>query len=83
MVIHLGERVQFLQQFFLALVELRWNLDPHFNVEIALAAPIHDWHAFVADAERCVRLRPLRNLQGVLAFHGRHSDLRPHRSLRN
>ena len=83
LIIHLRERVQLLQQFFLALVQLGRDLDSHFDVEIALPASVHDRHAFVADAERGVRLRALWNLQRVLAFHGGHADLRPHRSLRN
>ena len=83
LVVHLGERVQLLQQFFLAFVQLCGNLHSHFDVEIALASPIHDRHTFVADAERGIRLRALWNLQRVLAVHGRHADLRSHCSLRN
>ena len=83
LIIHLRERVQLLQQFFLALVQLGGNLHSHFDVEIPLPAPVHYRHAFVAEAEGGVRLRAFGNLQGVLAFHGGHADLRAHRSLRN
>jgi len=83
LIIHLGERVQFLQQFLLAFVQLGWNLDSHFNVKIALPASVHYRHPFVANAECGVRLRAFGNLQSVLAFHGGYSDLSSHRSLGN
>src|SRR5579859_6784696 len=40
LVVDLRQGVEFLQQFFLALVELSRNQHPYFDIEIALAVPI-------------------------------------------
>src|SRR5215469_8554320 len=83
LVVHGREDIQFLQQFFLTLVQLGWNLHTNFDVEIALAVSIENRHALVANAEGCAGLCPLGNLEAVLAFHRRNADFCAHRRLRH
>ena len=63
---------------FWRLFSLVGNLHANLDVQIALAMPVQHRHAFVADAEGRAGLRTIGNLQRVLAFHGRHANLRAH-----
>src|SRR6516164_5678678 len=71
LVVDFGKSIEFLQKFFLALVQLPGNLHAHFDVEIAFSMSVQDRHTLVADAERRVRLRALGYFQVVLAVHCR------------
>ena len=70
-----------MQQLALALVQLVWGLDPHFDEQVALAVTVQDGHAFAADSHRRARLRAFGNLQRVFAFQRRHLNLSAQRGL--
>ena len=51
LIFNTGDLVEFLQELFLSLVELRRCLYPNFHEKIALAVAVQDGHTLVAYAE--------------------------------
>ena len=64
-------------------VQFARHLHPYFDIKIAFAVPVENWHALIADAENSSGLRAFRNLEVVLAIHRRHPDFGADRRLCN
>ena len=65
LIFNTGNLVEFLQELFLSLVQLRRSLYPHFDVKIAFAVAVQDGHTLVAYADFGAGLRAVWELSAL------------------
>lgn len=81
-VVDLSDGVEFLEEFALALGELRRRLNFHFDEEIATATTVQDWYSLLFQPEAGGGLCALGNLQHAIALERGNLDLGAKSSLR-